>query len=95
MKMLALDEIFTGTRPYEDAMDNYQRDRDKHVLPMYELTCQLATLEPPLPPMQQLIGSIQGNQQAMNEFARMNAGTITPAEFMTSVTGGGRADVGN
>ena len=32
-------------------------------LPMYEFTCQLATLEPPPPEMQQLLGAIQGNQE--------------------------------
>ena len=29
---------------------------------MYEFTCQLASLEPPPPEMQQLLGAIQGNQ---------------------------------
>ena len=53
--------------------------RDEHVLPMYEFTCQLATLEPPPPEMQQLFGAIHGNQQAMDGFAQMNAGTISPA----------------
>jgi hypothetical protein len=50
---------------------------------MYELTCQLATLEPPPPEMQQLFGAMRGNQQAMDGFARMNAGTISPVEFMS------------
>jgi hypothetical protein len=62
-------------------MADYQGDRDRHVLPMYELTCQLATLEPPPPEMQQLFATIQGNQPAMDAFVRMNAGTISPAEF--------------
>ena len=48
---------------------------------MYEFTCQLATLEPPPPDMQQLFAAIHGNQEAMDGFARMNAGTISPAEF--------------
>jgi hypothetical protein len=62
-------------------MGEYQRDRDEHVLPMYEFTCQLATLQPPPPEMQQLLGAIHGNQKAMDAFAQMNAGTIAPAEF--------------
>jgi hypothetical protein len=48
---------------------------------MYEFTCMLATLEPPPPDMQHLLGAIHGNQSAMDAFARMNAGTISPAEF--------------
>lgn len=52
-----------------------------------EFTCQLATLEPPPPEMQQLIGAIHGNQRAMDGFAQMNAGTISPLEFGAVVAG--------
>ena len=48
---------------------------------MYEFTCQMATLEPPPPEMQQLFAAIHGNQPAMDAFVRMNAGTMSPAEF--------------
>ena len=78
---VALDEAFTGVRSFDEAMGAYQRDRDEHVLPMYEFTCQLATLEPPPPEMQQMLGAIRGNQKAMDAFAQMNAGTISPPEF--------------
>jgi hypothetical protein len=37
--------------------------------------------------MQQLFGAIHGNQKAMNAFAQMNAGTISPAEFGAAVAG--------
>lgn len=58
-----------------------QRTRDARVKPMYEFTCELATLQPPPPEMQQLLAAVHGNQKAMDDFARMNAGTISPAEF--------------
>jgi hypothetical protein len=48
---------------------------------MYEFTTQLATLEPPPPETQQLLGAIYGNQKAMDQFVQMNAGTISPAQF--------------
>jgi hypothetical protein len=48
---------------------------------MYDFTCELATLEPPPPEMQQLFGAVHDNQWAMDAFARMNAGTISPAVF--------------
>jgi hypothetical protein len=64
-------------------MADYQRDRDAHVVAMYEFTCQLATLQPPPPEMRQLFRAMVGNQRAMDGFARMNAGTISPAEFLT------------
>src|SRR5262245_29081876 len=79
----ALDESFRGARSFDDAMSNYQRARDEHAFPMFELTCQLATLEPPPPEMQQILGAIHGKQEAMDAFVRMNAGTISPAEFLS------------
>jgi flavin-dependent dehydrogenase len=77
----ALDKSFSGASPFEDAMHDYQRMRDARVNAMYEFTCQLATLEPPPPDMQQIFAAVHGNQEAMDDFARMNAGTISPAEF--------------
>ena len=62
-------------------MSDYQRARDEHVLPMFEFTLQLASLEPPPPELQQLLGAMVGNQQAMDRFARVNAGVTSPAEF--------------
>jgi flavin-dependent dehydrogenase len=77
----ALAQSFSAARPFEDAMAEYQRARDARVKPMYDFTCELATLQPPPPDMQQLLSAIHGNQRAMDDFARMNAGTISPAEF--------------
>ena len=77
----ALDQVFSGARAFDEALGDYQRARDEHVLPMYEFTCQLATLEPPPPEMQQLFAAIHGNKQAMDAFVQMNAGTISPAQF--------------
>jgi 2-polyprenyl-6-methoxyphenol hydroxylase-like FAD-dependent oxidoreductase len=79
----ALDQAFSGARPFEAAMADYQSTRDRQVLPMYELTCELATLEPPPPELQQLLGAAHGNQEAMDAFARMMAGVTSPAEFFS------------
>ena len=43
----ALDQALSGTCSFGEAMSRYQADRDEHVLPMYEFTTQLATLQPP------------------------------------------------
>ena len=56
-------------------------DRDDHVLPIYEFTTQLATLEPPPPEMQQLLGAVHGNEDAMDAFVSLIAGTVSPVEF--------------
>ena len=79
----ALDQSLSGSRSFDDAMATYQSTRDEHALPMFEFTCQLATLEPPPPELQQLLGAVHGNQQAMDGFARVNAGVTSPAEFFS------------
>jgi len=50
---------------------------------MYEFTAQLASLEPPPPEMQQLLGAMHGNQSAMDGFARVAGGVTSPAEFFS------------
>jgi 2-polyprenyl-6-methoxyphenol hydroxylase-like FAD-dependent oxidoreductase len=79
----ALDQNVSGSRTFEEAMADYQRTRDEHALPMYDFTTQLATLAPPPPETQQLFGAIHGDQKAMDGFAQMNAGTISPAQFFS------------
>jgi 2-polyprenyl-6-methoxyphenol hydroxylase-like FAD-dependent oxidoreductase len=79
----ALHDSLSGSRPYDEAMADYQRSRDEHAMPMYEFTCQLAMMAPPPPEMQQLFGAMQGNQKAMDGFAKVNAGTLSPAQFFS------------
>ena len=50
---------------------------------MYELTAQAASLEPPPPEMQQLLGAIAGNQAAMDGFVQVNSGALSPADFFS------------
>jgi flavin-dependent dehydrogenase len=77
----ALDDTFAGRRPYDDAMADYQRARDEEALPIYDFTCEFAKIEPPPPEMQQLIGAMQGNQEAMDGFISVMAGTLPAPEF--------------
>ena len=77
----ALDDAFAGRRPYDDAMADYQQARDEEALPIYEFTNEFAKLEPPPPEMQQLIGAMHGNQEAMDGFVSVMAGTLPAPEF--------------
>jgi flavin-dependent dehydrogenase len=77
----ALDDAFAGRRPYNEAMAGYQSARDEEALPIYEFTCDFAKLEPPPPEMQQLIGAMHGNQEAMDGFVSVMAGTLPAPEF--------------
>ena len=40
-------------------------------------------MAPPPPEMLQLVAAMRGNQTAMDRFVKMNAGTISPAEFFS------------
>ena len=77
----ALDDAFSERATFEAAMAGYQRTRDNQVLPIYEFTSQLATMAAPPVEMQQLLGAVHGDQDAMNDFASITAGTLSPATF--------------
>jgi 2-polyprenyl-6-methoxyphenol hydroxylase-like FAD-dependent oxidoreductase len=77
----AIEESLSGQKDYTEAMAIYHRTRDAEVLPMYEFTTQLATLEPPPPEVQQVLGAVTGDQTLMNDFVGVSAGTVSPAEF--------------
>ncbi len=77
----ALEAALAGRQPFDAAMGGYQRRRDTRVMPMYEFTAQLASMEPPPPELGQLLAGIAGRQQAMDKFAGLIAGTVSPAEL--------------
>jgi 2-polyprenyl-6-methoxyphenol hydroxylase-like FAD-dependent oxidoreductase len=70
-----------GESSFDAAMSSYQQDRDAAVLPIYEFTTQLATLEPPPAELQQLLGAVHGNQEAMDGFVSITTGTVSPVAF--------------
>ena len=80
--VLALDQSLAGAAAYEVAMGNYQQARDSSVMSMYDFTCKFATLQSPPAEMRQLFRAMRGNQRAIDDFARMNAGTVSPAQFL-------------
>ncbi len=81
---VALDDAFAGRRRFDDAMSAFHRERDQEALPMYELTTQLATLEPPSPELGQLLAAVAGDQPAMDDFASVFAGTMPPPAFFAA-----------
>ena len=64
-------------------MGEYQTRRDEHVLPMYEFTAELATLAAPAPELQHVLSAVSRRQEAMDGFARVAAGVVSPAEFFS------------
>ena len=51
---------------------------------MYEFTAELASLEPPDPHVQQLLGAISQSPSAMDGFARVAAGVTSPTDFFST-----------
>ncbi len=79
----AVHAWLTGESTYDAAMTSWQQARDNGAMPIYEFTSQLATLEPPPPEMQQLLGAVHGSQEAMDGFVSVVAGTVSPVEFFS------------
>jgi 2-polyprenyl-6-methoxyphenol hydroxylase-like FAD-dependent oxidoreductase len=77
----ALDDAFSGRRSYEEGMSDYQQTRDREAMPVYEFTDDFAQLQPPPPEMQQLLGAMRGNQEAMDGFVSVQANTLPAPEF--------------
>ena len=77
----ALDDAFSGRRTYEQGMSDYQHTRDREARPVYEFTDDFAQLQPPPPEMQQLLGAMHGNQDAMDGFVSVQANTLPAPEF--------------
>src|SRR4029453_10412676 len=77
----ALDGAFSGRQSYEDGMNDYQQTRDREAGPIYEFTDDFAQLQPPPPELQQLIGAMHGNQEAMDGFISVQASTLPAPEF--------------
>lgn len=78
----ALDDGWSGRATLDNALAEHQSRRDRRAKPMYDFTCQLATLQPPPPPMQQLFAALYGNQDATNQFYSAITGSSPLPAFM-------------
>jgi 2-polyprenyl-6-methoxyphenol hydroxylase-like FAD-dependent oxidoreductase len=77
----AVDAGFSGTRELDAALADYERQRNEAAMPLYEFTYQLAGLQPPPPEMQQLFGALRHNQEQIDRFFGLIAGTTPFHEF--------------
>jgi 2-polyprenyl-6-methoxyphenol hydroxylase-like FAD-dependent oxidoreductase len=77
----AVGDAIAARRSWQQGMHDYQQARDAAALPMYELTDEIAHLAPPPPELQHLLTAMQGNQEAIDAFISVNAGTMPVPEF--------------
>jgi 2-polyprenyl-6-methoxyphenol hydroxylase-like FAD-dependent oxidoreductase len=59
----------------------YQDARDAAAMPMYEFTCDLASLAPPPPEVQALIAAVEGNDAQIPRFLGLIAGSVAIPDF--------------
>jgi len=79
----AIDAGLSGSRPLEEALADYEQQRNQDALPKYEFNWQLATFEPPAPELQQLLLALQHNQVETNRFFGALVGTVPIPEFFS------------
>ncbi|GAB7004683.1 NAD(P)/FAD-dependent oxidoreductase [Nocardioides sp. AN3] len=79
----AVDRWLGEGKPYDDVMVSWQAERDAKAVPIYEFTSQMATLEPPPPELQRVLGAVSGHQPAMDDFVSVVAGSLSPVDFFS------------
>jgi flavin-dependent dehydrogenase len=77
----ALDDALSGRSPWTEALGRYQATRDEATLPLFELTCQLASTEPPGEETVGLFAAISSDTGASDGFASVIAGTLPVGEY--------------
>jgi flavin-dependent dehydrogenase len=77
----AIDEGFSGRRPLEETLAGYEEKRNQDRMPMYELTCQLASLAPLSTEQMRLYAALRENPVETNRFFGAIAGTVSIPEF--------------
>jgi len=77
----ALDAGLRRAKPLEDALAGYERARDAHSRPLYELTWEFAALASPSPEQQELFVSLRDDPDRTSRFLGTVAGTVSIADF--------------
>jgi flavin-dependent dehydrogenase len=77
----AIDAGLSGRRPLQEALADYERQRNEDAMPKYEFNWQLATFEPPSPEMAMLFEALAENQAETNRFFGVISGIVPMGEF--------------
>ena len=79
----AFDDAFSGRQSADDALAGYERKRNEAVMPLYQMTCDLAKLQTPPPEMQSLFAALRDNKEQSGRFVGTIAGTVPIPEFFS------------
>lgn len=79
-------DVQSGRRAFDDAMAGYQSARDERTLPIYQQTCERATLAPPPPQAAALLAAVAASPAASQGFISTIAGTLPVPEFFSDAS---------
>ncbi|MGZ8831193.1 MAG: oxidoreductase, partial [Thermoanaerobaculia bacterium] len=77
------DDAFAGRLTSEDALAGYENKRNEVAMPIYQMTCDLAKLQPPPPEMLSLFAALRDNEEESGRFMGTIAGTVPIPEFFS------------
>jgi flavin-dependent dehydrogenase len=77
----AIHAGLSGARPIDEALAEYQRVRDEQFLPMYNLCCEMAALQPPSPEMDSLYQALRDDRIERDRYLGALAGTVPIPEY--------------
>ena len=79
----ALDAAFSGRRNFDEALADYERLRNETAMPAFESNIQRASHTPPPRETIELFRALQGNQEQIDRFFGVDAGTVPYADFFS------------
>jgi flavin-dependent dehydrogenase len=79
----AIDAGFSGRKELEEALAGYEHQRNQSELPYFEMTSQLATLEPPPAETLQLLAALKDNPEQRSRFFGVVAHTVPVQDFFS------------
>jgi len=79
---IALTQAFAGRRTFAAALHTWERERNARILPVYTRAAALADLEGPDPEEAQRLTRIAEDQDAIDDFLSIDAGTRHRCDLM-------------
>ncbi|HEX6906876.1 MAG TPA: NAD(P)/FAD-dependent oxidoreductase [Terriglobales bacterium] len=77
----AIDAGFSGRQPLQDALKKYEETRNQSEMAYFEMTTQLAALEPPPDELAQLLFALQHNPEQKSRFFGVLSHSVRVEEF--------------
>ncbi len=77
----AIDAGYSGKKPLEEALSNYEQQRNQESEPLYELSIQAAQMEPPSLEKLRLMRALSENPEELARYLGVANGVVPVPEF--------------